>query len=443
MSKTAESEFRTDQGAILIVVLWLVSILSILATGIAYAQRVETRVARNWIDRARARAVAGAGVETAISALHAHGRDKSHMPSSEWWSGMNRYGGIKVGDGNFTVVPELGRGRTGGGGGAKDEVYGLADEESRINVNNVTEKILAALKGMNKGLARAIVRKRKELLGNGSSGESLVTTLAEARQEKKAKQGAVLNRPFASLRDLMAVPGITSALLFGDGKGRGGLSRYLTASSNGKVNVNSAPKEVLQAFGIKPRALEVIEKTRTGGGKGFRSIDKFLIVSGLLKPGKGGNKSGAPDPEQLKRKQELKKLLDVRSCNFRLVSMAQVGRSPRVAIHARLTLAKERIRITRWQVEYLPPQKRKIAAAKRGGRSRRRWWSVTVESADSAGAPAMQTQGTPRRHIGNMATRSNEAAASRRRPAQRVSFWRIASALALRTDLPGRFGAPP
>ncbi len=352
---------QRERGVILIVVLWLVTVLAITAAGIAYSQRTETYITRNGIDRTQTYALARAGVESAMAALHEHGRDEKHAPGMDWWSAEERYAAVPLGRGCFTVVPALGPDKETlrPQGGTGTVVYGLADEESKINVNNASFKVLAGLKGISEGLAKAIVHKRTELAGAAPRDTSLVTTLAEARQEKAAEKTSVLDTPFRRLEDLLSVPGMTREKLFGSGPETSGLSAWLTTGSSGRINVNSAPKEVLQAVGVKEDALDAVEQKRRGSGHGFKTVEDFLTVSGLLKPNKAADETrgGGEGASRKKRREELKKLLAVRSGNFHFASVAQVGRGPRVAIQAALSLAEKAIRVTAWRVAHLPPEK--------------------------------------------------------------------------------------
>ena len=60
--------FANDQrGMVLVIVLWIVTLLAVMAGGFAYSMRVETRLATSTVERAQARALAEAGVAYALA----------------------------------------------------------------------------------------------------------------------------------------------------------------------------------------------------------------------------------------------------------------------------------------------------------------------------------------------------------------------------------------
>ena len=59
---------RSDQrGLVLVIVLWIVTLLAVMAGAFAYSMRIETRLATSAVERARARALAEAGVAYALA----------------------------------------------------------------------------------------------------------------------------------------------------------------------------------------------------------------------------------------------------------------------------------------------------------------------------------------------------------------------------------------
>jgi general secretion pathway protein K len=55
------------------------------------------------------------------------------------------------------------------------------------------------------------------------------------------------NGPMESIDELLHVRGVTQELFYGTPE-RPGIARYLTVYGEGKININTAPKEVLQAL---------------------------------------------------------------------------------------------------------------------------------------------------------------------------------------------------
>ena len=60
---------RDERGVSLIAVLWIVAILTVLASEFMYSMQLEIRIARNWSDQVNAFYAAKAGLESAIILL--------------------------------------------------------------------------------------------------------------------------------------------------------------------------------------------------------------------------------------------------------------------------------------------------------------------------------------------------------------------------------------
>jgi len=58
---------RPERGIVLVVVLWIVTLLAVMAGGFAYSMRIETRLATSTVERAQARALIEAGVAYALA----------------------------------------------------------------------------------------------------------------------------------------------------------------------------------------------------------------------------------------------------------------------------------------------------------------------------------------------------------------------------------------
>jgi DNA uptake protein ComE-like DNA-binding protein len=111
--------------------------------------------------------------------------------------------------------------------------YGLQDEEARVNLNTAPAALLAALPGVGKELAEAIVKRRQQ-------------------------------EPWGAPEELL-YRGLVSAPAWDGSAGQAGLSTYLTVWGSGKMNVNTASPVVLAALpGMTPAMLEAIVRYRQG-----------------------------------------------------------------------------------------------------------------------------------------------------------------------------------
>lgn len=104
-------------------------------------------------------------------------------------------------------------------------IYTQVDEESKININTAGEEVLSRLPGMNEEIVKALVKARKN--------------------------------PFQLKEEILLVPGITKEIFeqFKD---------FITVYSQGEVNINTAPREVLMVLGMDEELIKIIENYRKG-----------------------------------------------------------------------------------------------------------------------------------------------------------------------------------
>jgi len=130
---------------------------------------------------------------------------------------------------------ELGRGKF---------VYRLIDEESKLNINTAAKDILARLPGVDAELADRIVT--SEL------------------------------KPFHLKEELLAIEGVTEEKYdrFKD---------YITVYTDGEVNINTAPPEVLQTLGMSDSLVRAVQEFRAGpDGKEGTDDDEAFTNTGEI-----------------------------------------------------------------------------------------------------------------------------------------------------------------
>jgi general secretion pathway protein K len=125
MTARARAENRArDRGFALIIVLWAGVLLSVIAASFAFSMRVETRLAGNLVDRARAEAIADAGVQRGILALLA-------SPEERRWVPDGRVYALPLGEGTMHIR--------------------LVSENAKVDLNGAPEALI-------RGLLNAIAR---------------------------------------------------------------------------------------------------------------------------------------------------------------------------------------------------------------------------------------------------------------------------------------------
>ena len=176
-TRKQESQFacflvRCEGGLSLISTLWLLTVLSVLATHFLYSIRLEQRAQANFADRTKFHYAAKAGFERAVVMLRG---DETPYDSlgENWAEGLEE----QIGDGSGSV-------------NALTYRVKITDEGAKININTAD---MSTIEGL------------LTLMGYQAT-EPTEQPLAQAIEQ---------GRPYRTVRDLARVQGITSALLYG------------------------------------------------------------------------------------------------------------------------------------------------------------------------------------------------------------------------------------
>ena len=180
-SRLVEDSRLAERGLSLISTLWLLTVLSVLATHFLYSIRLEQRAQANFADRTKFHYAAKAGVERSIVMLRMD--DTPYDSLGENWAEELTE---QIGNGITTV-------------NALTYRVKITDEGAKVNINTADVSVIQGL------LA---------LMGYEEATEITGQSLAQAIEA---------GRPYRTVRDLARVLGMTPDLLYG---------RQITANSN-------------------------------------------------------------------------------------------------------------------------------------------------------------------------------------------------------------------
>ncbi|MCZ7638126.1 MAG: general secretion pathway protein GspK [Verrucomicrobia bacterium] len=138
----ASPELPPAPGSILVSLLWCLALLSLLVLGLLHSARLDLQIARHHADRIQARYLALAGVERATALLYHDARERSRSAQSHRGTLFNQpaqFRDIPLGRGSYRI---LRGGQPDEGGGP---VFGVSDEESRLNLNTADADMLSRL----------------------------------------------------------------------------------------------------------------------------------------------------------------------------------------------------------------------------------------------------------------------------------------------------------
>src|SRR5580692_5395993 len=147
------------KASILVGLLWCVALLSVVVISVLHTARMDLMVVKNYGDRIQAHYLAVAGIEKAKALLYQNAHERSRNGknhSGELYNSPDQFRDVTLGRGQFRVVR---RARRDEGGGI---VYGVSDEEGRLNINTADTESLAKLNGMTTEIAAAIADWRDE-----------------------------------------------------------------------------------------------------------------------------------------------------------------------------------------------------------------------------------------------------------------------------------------
>ena len=246
---------RGERGFALLLVIWVLAILSVLAAGFAASTRSQTRLARNLLDAARARALAEAGIARAASAL------LQTDPRARWRADGTPYP-MQFAGGDIRIR--------------------IADEDGKIDLNLSPTELLAGLCG--------------ELGIDDATCAALVEGVAERRRaaaptESPDPQGLRIGGPppptpdrqaaaFTTVEELRQIPAVDAATF-------ARLRPFITVyGQNARIDPAVAPREVLLAIpGVDPGAVERLLATRGGAGSALAEPPTLAGAEAYIAPG--------------------------------------------------------------------------------------------------------------------------------------------------------------
>ncbi|NQT06345.1 MAG: general secretion pathway protein GspK [Candidatus Omnitrophica bacterium] len=290
-----------NKGAILIVTSWILAILTLFAVGVGFRTGLEIKLTGYNLDKVKTLYIAKAGIRRAVIEKwkeYAEGRSLNIDSYAEDWGNIEEYfKEVKFGGGSFELSfyhPDFADSKRG------ILLYGLEDESGRININSdkgvkVFKNLLLNF-GFDLKEAEDIAGSIKDWRDEDNVAQSVgeeASGAEDAYYQSLEEPYSTRGEEFKALEEILLVKGVTDKLFYGGdrdgdgviGKGEHGLINLLTVYGAGKININTAPREVLDgAFGIgySDLASKVVDYRNGMDGDFGTSDDRWFTMGDII-----------------------------------------------------------------------------------------------------------------------------------------------------------------
>lgn len=317
------AESGSHSASILVGLLWCLALLAVVVIGALHTANLDLRVVKNHGDSIQAHYLALAGIEKAKALLYREAKERKRAGqnhSGQLYNAPDQFRDVRFGRGQFRVIRQ----------GSREEggkiVYGISDEESRLNVNKASAEELARLRGMTPDVVASIADWRdtdNNVTENGAESEYYLS---------QNPPYLMRNGPIETVRELLMVRGVSREMLLGEDANQNGLldreeddgkesyppdnrdgildpgwsglltvdsqNQNVNAAGDDRVNVQTADETALTGVrGITPEIAKAIVAFR--GQRKFETLDDLLEVTppGPANNRPGGANPGSPNPQ--------------------------------------------------------------------------------------------------------------------------------------------------
>ncbi len=260
---------------IAMVTLWVLAILSVIAVGLGFRVGIDLKIADYKLDQVKAINLAKSGAYRAIAELRFDRAQNALDHLAEHWNNSPElFEDMELGPGKFRVgYPAESSGVISDG---NDWIFGVVDEERKINVYKATEDTWERLSQLGLDISHLIEREE--------GGYDTISFSSEMEY-------SIHNFPQLFPRNIFSEMKIDPGELEVARK-------YLTVFGNGKVNINTVSREVLLVLGMSEGLADRIIDYRAGPD-GLEGTHDDAPFSELVTIADKLNEFGELTPQQL------------------------------------------------------------------------------------------------------------------------------------------------
>jgi general secretion pathway protein K len=255
----AETICGPQRGIALLMVLWVLTVLTVIVFSFSYMIRTEAFASVAFRQTVEKKFLAEAGIERGIAELFNLSANKNVTPvkpGSEVWRTDGRRYKIETDNGYYMI--------------------GLLNEGGKVDINTTSELILKNLL-LNLGVASDDADIIVDSVMDWKDPDDLHRVHGAESDYYKSLPNpyTAKNANFDTLEELLLVKGVSPEILYGTG-GKKGLIDFLTVNSKmTQININAASKEVLLSVpGITPELADTVIS--------IRETQEILDLKGVL-----------------------------------------------------------------------------------------------------------------------------------------------------------------
>jgi len=258
------------------VTLWSFCLLSSLAVIMSQGVRQKKMLAQRLEDQDKLHLIAEAGVKAAVTELKKENLKSFDYFGDLWSNNITAFKDVNIGDGKFNVCysqPDS--------SGTPETCWGLVDEERKINLNTAEMQVLRRLSrvvlGFNETQAQEFAASIVDWRDPDSELSIPLGSAEDTYYEDLKYPYAAKDADFEVLDELLLVKGIDKDIFQK-------IKDYLTVYGSGKININTASKEVLLALGLDEAIVRKILLSRAGqdGAEGTGDDNIFDSVTNII-----------------------------------------------------------------------------------------------------------------------------------------------------------------
>lgn len=236
-----------NDGIALLMVLWILTVLSVIVLTFSYMARTETLSTISFKENLEEKFLAEAGIERGVAELfyRTHYKDQEiEFEGTEVWRTDGTVYVSQLGSGSYSVS--------------------IVDDSGKVDINEASDVLLRNLflsAGIEAGETEIIVdsiidwRDQDDLHRLNGAENDYYQSLPNPYQAKNGK--------FNTVEELILVRGITYEILYGDGKKKGIFDLLTVHAETDSINIKAAPREVLMAIpGMTPEIADQLLSIR-------------------------------------------------------------------------------------------------------------------------------------------------------------------------------------